>query len=138
MAVAVNPGGAVTPNAAAGHMAPRRPSASHAAGKGRRTTVISRSGPRGRQRRKPFRAIGSALRVGGELQAVGEILEPLLRRPEEKLRLLRVQRVPVQRMLDDVARSAMELVREQRDLAVGPGRPGLGYGDFPVGRTVVR
>src|SRR5215813_231322 len=38
----------------------------------------------------------------------------------------------MQLVLDDVAGTAVELVGEQRDVAIGPARPGLCYGDLTV------
>src|SRR5215831_13338026 len=56
---------------------------------------------------------------------VAERDEPLFGRAEAQLRLLRARRVAVQIVLDDVAGAAVELVRVQRDVAVGAPRPRL-------------
>src|SRR5262245_44144781 len=117
----------MTPSASVATRKERRPRVIVAADHGIRSVATPRV-PGGR----------SALLVGCQLQPAGEILEPHLRRSEEELRLLGAQRVTVQRMLDDVAGSAVQLMREQGDLAVRTGRPGLRYGDLPVGRAVVR
>ena len=85
---------------------------------------------RGRQRPQPAR-------YARELQAGGEIVHPLLGRAEEQLGLLGAQRVPMQHVLDDVAGAAVELVRRDRDVAVGARRPRLRDRDLALGRLAL-
>src|SRR4030095_7433476 len=110
-ALAVKPSGAVTPGATAGNTPCVTPSASETARKRRRTTVTTATDHGIRSVATPGVPCGrSALLFGGQMQAAGEILEPLLRRSEEALSSLGARGVGVRRVLDDVARPAMKLV----------------------------
>src|SRR5439155_15253789 len=74
----------------------------------------------------------SAAAVGREPELLGQVLEPLLGRPEAQLRLLGARRVAVQVVVDDVARAAVELVSGERDADVGASRPRLGDRDLAL------
>src|SRR5690242_1865263 len=69
---------------------------------------------------------------------VAERDEPLLGRAEAQLRLLRAGGVAVQIVLDDVAGSAVQLVRVQRDVAVCAPRPRLRDRELAFRRTAGR
>src|SRR5437667_11914209 len=74
----------------------------------------------------------STAAVGCEPQPPGEVLEPLLGRPEAQLRLLGARRVAVQVVVDDVARATVQLVCGERDAHVGASGPRLGDRDLAL------